>query len=245
MVQGYIHSFETFGSVDGPGVRFVIFMQGCPMRCQYCHNPDTWKMKVGDVMDADSIVRKALRYRSYWGKNGGITVSGGEALSQITFVTELLKKFKAEGVHTTLDTSAGPYRDSQEYIELFDELMKYTDLVLLDLKHSDSKVHKKLTGIGNENIIACAKHLNELNKDVWIRHVLLPGITDSEKQLTDLRAIIDKLPNVKKVEILPYHSLGVHKYESLGIEYKLKDLESPSQESINIACKILKAEKRD
>ncbi len=245
MVQGYIHSFETFGSVDGPGVRFVIFMQGCPMRCLYCHNPDTWKMKVGDVMDADSIVRKALRYRSYWGKDGGITVSGGEALSQITFITELFKKFKAEGVHTTLDTSAGPYRDSPEYIELFDELMKYTDLVLLDLKHSDSKEHKKLTGIGNENIIACAKHLNELNKDVWIRHVLLPGITDSEKQLKDLRAIIDKLPNVKKVEILPYHSLGVHKYESLGIEYKLKDLESPSQESIDIACKILKAEKRD
>lgn len=245
MVQGYIHSFETFGSVDGPGVRFVVFMQGCPLRCLYCHNPDTWKMKVGDCMDVDSVVAKALRYRSYWGKDGGITVSGGEALSQIAFVTELFKKLKAEGVHTCLDTSAGPYRNSPEYIEIFDELMKYTDLVLLDLKHSNTIEHKKLTGIGNENIFACAKHLNELNKEVWIRHVLLPGFTDSEEQLKNLRKIIDHLPNVKKVEVLPYHSLGVHKYESLGIDYKLKDVEPPSYESIQIACKILKAEKRD
>ncbi len=245
MIQGYIHSFETFGSVDGPGVRFVIFVQGCPMRCLYCHNPDTWKMKVGDCMDVDSVVNKALRYRSYWGKDGGVTVSGGEALSQIAFVTELFKKFKKEGVHTTLDTSAGPYRDTPEYIELFDELMQYTDLVLLDLKHSDSAAHKKLTGIGNENILACAHHMAELKKDVWIRHVLLPGITDSEEQLKNLRSIIDTLPNVKRVEVLPYHSLGVHKYESLGIDYKLKDMDSPSYESVQIACKILKAEKRD
>lgn len=244
MTQGYIHSFETFGSVDGPGVRFLIFMQGCPMRCMYCHNPDTWKQNVGDLMDVDSVVNKAIRYKNYWGKEGGVTVSGGEALSQIQFVTELFKALKAKGVNTCLDTSAGPYRDEPEYIEIFDELMKYTDLVLLDIKHSDSKEHKKLTGISNENILACAKHLSDLNKPVWIRHVLVPGITDSEEQLKGVRAIIDTLSNVKKVEVLPYHSLGIHKYESLGIDYKLKDTESPSAKSIEIACKILKAAPR-
>ncbi len=245
MTQGYIHSFETFGSVDGPGVRFLVFMQGCPLRCQYCHNPDTWKMKVGDCLDVDFVVKKALRYRGYWGKDGGVTVTGGEALSQITFVTELFRAFKAEGVNTCLDTSAGPYRDSPEYIELFDDLMQYTDLVLLDIKHSDPAEHKKLTGISNENILACARHMAELNKRVWVRHVLVPGITDSEKQLQGVRAIIDTLPNVERVEVLPYHSLGVHKYESLGIDYKLKDTEPPSHESIEIACKILKAQRRD
>lgn len=243
--KGYVHSFETFGSVDGPGVRFIVFMQGCPMRCQYCHNPDTWKMNVGDVYDVETIVKKALRYQSYWGKDGGVTVSGGEALSQIGFVTALFKRFKEEGVNTCLDTSAGPYRDTFEYVEIFDELMKYTDLVLFDIKHSDPNGHKKLTGISNENILACAKHLSDLNKPMWIRHVLVPTITDSEDQLKGVRAIIDTLDNVKKVEVLPYHSLGVHKYESLGIDYKLKDIDSPSHESIEIACKILKAEPRN
>ena len=134
MTQGYIHSFETFGSVDGPGVRFVVFMQGCPMRCLYCHNPDTWKMKTGETYDVDTVVNKAMRYKNYWGKDGGVTVSGGEALVQIEFVTELFKKFKELGVNTCLDTSAGPYRDTDEYKQKFDELMKYTDLVLLDIK---------------------------------------------------------------------------------------------------------------
>lgn len=243
--QGYIHSFETFGSVDGPGVRFIIFMQGCPMRCLYCHNPDTWKMNVGELKSVDEIVAKALRYKNYWGKEGGVTVSGGEALSQIQFVTALFKAFKAKGVNTCLDTSAGPYRDSPEYIELFDELMRYTDLVLLDIKHSDPKSHKELTGISNENILACAKHLSDLNKPVWIRHVLVPGITDSKEQLEGVKKIIDSLSNVKKVEVLPYHSLGIHKYDALGIEYKLRDTPHPSQESIQIACKILNASVRD
>ena len=245
MTQGYIHSFESFGSVDGPGVRFIIFMQGCPLRCLYCHNPDTWKMNKGDLLDADFVVRKALRYSSYWGKDGGVTVSGGEALSQIKFVTELFKKFKEEGVHTCLDTSAGPYRDTEEYRSMFDELMKYTDLVLLDIKHSDPAEHKKLTGISNENILACAHHLAELKKPVWIRHVLVPTITDNEEQLQNVRKIIDTLDNVERVEVLPYHSLGIHKYESLGIDYKLKDIDSPSEESIQTACKILKAQIRN
>ena len=148
-------------------------------------------------------------------------------------------------MNTCLDTSAGPYRDSPEYIELFDELMRYTDLVLLDIKHSDPKAHKELTGISNENILACAKHLSDLNKPVWIRHVLVPGITDTKEQLEGVKKIIDSLSNVKKVEVLPYHSLGIHKYDALGIEYKLRDTPHPSQESIQIACKILNAAVRD
>lgn len=241
MTQGYIHSFETFGSVDGPGVRFVAFMQGCPMRCLYCHNPDTWKMKTGETYDVDTVVNKAMRYKNYWGKDGGVTVSGGEALVQIEFVTELFKKFKELGVNTCLDTSAGPYRDTDEYKQKFDELMKYTDLVLLDIKHSDCAEHKKLTGIGNENILSCAHHLDELHIPVWIRHVLVPGITDNNEQLQNVRKIIDSLSNVKKVEVLPYHSLGVHKYEALGIDYKLKNTPMPDKSSVEIACKILGA----
>ena len=245
MTKGFIHSFETFGSVDGPGVRFLVFMQGCPMRCLYCHNPDTWKANVGDQYEVEDVVKKALRYKNYWGKEGGVTVSGGEALMQIDFVTKLFKAFKEQGVNTCLDTSAGLYRDSPEYIELFDNLMQYTDLVLLDIKHSNSAEHKKLTGIGNENILACAKHLDKIGKKVWIRHVLVPGITDNQEQLQKLRDFLDTLSNVQKVEVLPYHSLGVHKYESLGIDYKLKDTPHPSAESIENACKILKASLRN
>ncbi|MGN1282009.1 MAG: pyruvate formate-lyase-activating protein [Succinivibrio sp.] len=239
MTQGYIHSFETFGSVDGPGVRYIIFMQGCPLRCQYCHNPDTWKLNAGQQYEASEVVKKALRYKNYWGADGGVTISGGEALYQIEFVTELLKLFKENGVNTCIDTSAGTYRDNPEYRAKFDELMKYTDLILLDIKHSDSASHKTLTGIGLENVLACARHLEEINKDVWIRHVLVPGITDDLKHLNALKEIIQSLSNVKRVEVLPYHSLGIHKYESLGIDYVLKDVPEPTQEQLDRAREIL------
>ncbi|MGN0915565.1 MAG: pyruvate formate-lyase-activating protein [Succinivibrio sp.] len=238
-MQGYIHSFETFGSVDGPGVRFLIFMQGCPLRCKYCHNPDTWKMNTGDCYDVETVATKALRYRNYWGDKGGVTVSGGEALSQIQFVTALFKRLKEENVHTCLDTSAGPFSDDEEYKSLFDELLKYTDLVLLDLKHSDPKKHKELTGITNDNVLACARYLDEKKIPVWIRHVLVPGYTDSEEQLSNLKKFIDTLSNVEKVEVLPYHTLGIHKYESLNIDYPLKDVQEPSQEMLDKARKIL------
>ena len=241
MTQGYIHSFEYFGSVDGPGVRYVIFFQGCPMRCLYCHNPDTWKLNVGEQYDVDTIVKKALRYKPYWGTTGGVTASGGEALYQIDFLIEMFKKFKQNGVNTCLDTSAGTFKDTPEYLAKFDELLKYTDLVLLDIKHCDSAEHKKLTGIGNENVIKCAHYLDEKKISMWVRHVLVPGITDSETELNGVRAIIDSLSNVQKVEVLPYHNLGMHKYEELGIEYKLKETPMPSKEQIQIACKILGA----
>lgn len=241
MSKGYIHSFESFGAVDGPGVRYVIFLQGCPMRCKYCHNPDTWKMNAGQSYDADEIVTKMLRYKSYWGNGGGVTVSGGEALVQMDFVIELFKKLKENDVNTCLDTAAGPYKDTQEYIKKFDELMKYTDLVLFDIKHSDPDAHKALTGITNDNILKCLNHLEEIKKPVWIRHVLVPGITDSEENLKNIKKIIDSLSIVQRVEVLPYHSLGMHKYESLGMDYAFKDVPAPTEEQINTARRILGA----
>ena len=190
MTQGYIHSFETFGSVDGPGVRFVVFMQGCPMRCLYCHNPDTWKMKTGETYDVDTVVNKAMRYKNYWGKDGGVTVSGGEALVQIEFVTELFKKFKELGVNTCLDTSAGPYRDTDEYKQKFDELMKYTDLVLLDIKHIDEEKCKELVGFSNKRELEFARYLSDNN-------ITSVGITDSNMFGTMEFFDISKKYNIK------------------------------------------------
>ena len=221
MVQGYIHSFETFGSVDGPGVRFVVFMQGCPLRCLYCHNPDTWKMKVGDCMDVDSVVAKALRYRSYWGKDGGVTVSGGEALSQIAFVTELFKKLKAEGVNTCLDTSGITFKPNDT--TAFDRLIKSTDLVMLDIKHIDPLMHKKITGHDNKGILAFAEYLSDNGIPVWIRHVVVPDLTDDEESLYRLGHFLARIKTLKALDVLPYHTLGRHKYEELGMEYPLGD----------------------
>lgn len=240
-MKGRIHSFETFGSVDGPGVRFVVFMQGCRMRCRYCHNPDTWKINAGEEFDSAQVVRKALRYRSYWGRDGGVTVSGGEALLQIGFLTELFRMLKSEGVNTCLDTAAGPFRDDREYLEIFDELMRYTDLVMLDIKQIDNAAHKALTGIENTAILKCAQHLSTIGKDMWIRHVLVPGVTDDEQQLRQLREFIDTLDTVKKVEVLPYHSMGMFKWDNLGIPYTLKGVDSPDEESLARVRQILKA----
>ncbi len=229
-MQGHIHSFETFGSVDGPGVRFVVFFQGCRMRCRYCHNPDSWKVNAGELWEARDIVKKALRYKNYWGTDGGVTASGGEALLQFDFLKELFTLLKAEGVNTCLDTSAGPFQDDPQYLESFDELMQVTDLVMLDIKHIDDAAHKSLTGHTNQNILACAGHLSEIGKAMWIRHVLVPGINDDEESLSRLGAYIKTLKTVKRVEVLPYHSFGMFKWESLGIPYTLKDVKSPTDE---------------
>lgn len=241
MTSAFIHSFESFGAVDGPGVRFVVFFQGCTLRCRYCHNPDTWKRNCGTEYDVDAIVKKALRFKPYWSNGGGVTASGGEALLQIDFLTELFCALKKEGVHTCLDTSAGPYRDTPKYKEKFDKLMQYTDLVMLDIKHIDSEKHKDLTGIPNDNILKCAKRLDELKVPVWIRHVLVPTVTDFDEDLKSLRAFIDTLSNVEKVEVLPYHSLGVHKWESLNIPYTLNDVKAPVQSRVDNARAILGA----
>ena len=180
-VKGAIHSIETFGSVDGPGVRFVIFLKGCAMRCQYCHNPDTWKCGEQNT-DSETLLKRAMRYRSYWGKNGGITVSGGEPLLQIDFLLDLFQKAKKENIHTVLDTAGNPFTGEGTF-DKFQELMNVTDLILLDLKVYDEKKHRALTGKSNRNILDLAKYLSDIGKPVWIRHVLVPGINDSDEDL--------------------------------------------------------------
>lgn len=234
-----VHSVESFGSVDGPGIRFVIFLKGCAMRCQYCHNPDTWDRAGGNLRSVDDVLSQALRYRSYWGEKGGITVSGGEALLQIQPLTELFHKAKDLGINTCLDTSAQPFSRKDGRFSAFEALMKYTDLVLLDIKHIDNDAHKRLTGWENENILDCARYLSDIHQPVWIRHVLVPGINDDDESLHRLRSFIDTLSNVERVEVLPYHALGVYKWEQLGIPYKLTDVKPPTEESVLHARKIL------
>ncbi len=235
---GSIHSIETFGSVDGPGVRYVIFLQGCPMRCQFCHNADTWQFKKG-TQKASDVLQKALRYRPYWKDQGGITVSGGEPLSQIDFVTELFTLAKAQGVHTTLDTSGQPFSSLPK--EKIDALMKVTDLVLLDIKHIDTDCHQSLTGHPNEGILSFARYLNEIQKPVWIRHVLVPSINTDEQYLKQLHTFLETLSNVQRVEVLPYHTLGTYKWEQLGLSYPLQGIDPPTQTELDQAKTILNA----
>ena len=239
MAAGYIHSTESFGSVDGPGVRFVIFTAGCAMRCQFCHNPDTWHMKTGTPQEADDLIKKALRYRSYWGSEGGITVSGGEPLLQIDFLVELFRLAKKNGIHTTLDTSGNPFTREEPFFGKFQELMQYTDLILLDIKHIDEKEHIRLTGHTNKNILDLADYLSEINKPVWIRHVLVPKRSDKDEYLIRLRAFLDTLKNIARVEVLPYHTLGEYKWKELGYAYPLTGIEPPTKERIENAEKIL------
>lgn len=232
-MNGYVHSMETFGTVDGPGIRLVIFMQGCPMRCLYCHNPDTWALNKGNLMSVDDILKEYDKNKTFY-KTGGITVSGGEPLVQIDFVTELLKKAKQKNIHTCIDTSGITFTPNS--IEKFDELMKYTDLVMLDIKHIDPSEHIKLTSQKQDNIIAFAKYLEQKNIPIWIRHVVVPGITDNEKYLYQLGRFIGQLKNVKALDVLPYHNMGVVKYKNLGIDYPLKDVE-PMDKDKAIECK--------
>ena len=236
---GAIHSIETFGLVDGPGVRYVIFMQGCHMRCKFCHNADTWKVK-GPDQSAESVLKKALRYRPYWKENGGITVSGGEPLLQIDFLIELFTQAKKEGVHTTLDTCGQPFTFEEPFFSKFKQLMKVTDLVLLDIKHIDEKAHKELTGHTNQNILELAKYLSDIQKPVWIRHVLVPTI---EVYLKRLHQFVAQLKNVERVEVLPYHTLGAYKWKELGLEYPLEGIPTPSDQQLQIANTILETGK--
>ncbi len=236
---GYVHSTESFGSVDGPGIRFIAFMQGCRMRCQFCHNPDTWNMGGGTPYTADELLDEALSYREYWGERGGITISGGEPLLHIDFLIELVKKAKSQGVHTTLDTCGQPFTYDQPFFDRFQELMEYTDLLLFDIKHIDDEKHKELTMMSNKNILNMAQYLSEIEKPVWIRHVLVPEKSDFDEYLIRLDTFIQSLKNVVKVEILPYHKLGVYKYAALNIPYKLKDIEPPTTERIENAKRLL------
>ena len=238
---GRINKLETFGSVDGPGVRFVVFTQGCPMRCLFCHNPETWDFKGEDAFDisAEDLLKKALRYQSYWGKDGGITVSGGEPLMQMDFLIEFFELAKAAGVHTCIDTSGVNFVRNEPYFGKFERLMKSTDLQLVDLKIIDPAEHKKLTGHPIDHNLDMFRYLDEIGKPIWIRHVLVPGISDNDQYLDRTREFIQSLHYVQKVEVLPYHSLALAKYQELGIDYALKDTKSPSPERIAHAKRIL------
>lgn len=234
---GRVHSYETLGTVDGPGIRYVVFMQGCNMRCKYCHNPDTWDINGAKECSSFDIARDALRYKAYISRGGGVTLTGGEPLLQLEFATDLFKILREAGIHTAIDTSGIAF--NIEDTKAIDELLKYTSLVLLDIKHIDSLKHKELTGFPNDNVLAFATYLSKKKIKVWIRHVLIEGITDDEKYLKRLRQFIDTLTNVEKVEVLPYHTMGIEKYKKLNIRYPLEGVNPPTDERIERAIEIL------
>ena len=225
-MKGYIHSKESFGTVDGPGIRYVLFMQGCPMRCLYCHNPDTWQIGIGQEVTAEEIIQNWKKNQSFY-RNGGITVTGGEPLLQIDFLIELFRLAKKEGIHTCIDTSGITYSETNtQYIEKLDTLMQYTNLVMLDIKHIDPIRHKELTSKDNDGILAFAKYLESKHIPLWIRHVIVEGYTDDPTYLYKLGEFIGKLSNLEALDVLPYHTMGQSKYEELGIDYPLKGLHS-------------------
>ncbi len=239
-MKGRIHSVETCGTLDGPGIRYVLFMQGCLLRCQFCHNPDTWKIGDGKEVTVEEIVSDIKTYLPFFqASNGGVTVSGGEPLLHTKFLVALFKELKKLGIHTAIDTSGGCFSKSPSFMKSLDELLALTDLVLLDLKQIDPSKHKTLTGLSNEHILDFAQYLASKNIPVWIRHVLVPGITDNDADLQKLATFIKALANVEKVEVLPYHKLGVYKWEALGYDYPLKDVEPPSEERVLNATNLL------
>ncbi len=232
---GRIHSLETFGTVDGPGIRFIIFMQGCTLKCKYCHNRDTWDLHSGFDCSVSELIEQIKRYKTYIDNSGGgVTVSGGEPLLQSNFLIELFKKLKKLKIHTAIDTSG-----IIPINEKIKELLKYTDLVLLDIKHIDNQKSIDLTGMPNKNTLDFAKYLSDNNIPIWIRQVLVPGITDDEKDLQKLKEFISTLNTVKRVEILPYHNMGKFKWEDLGEIYPLNDTPTPTKEQIDKAKNIL------
>ena len=251
-MQGWIHSVESFGTVDGPGIRMVIFMQGCPMRCAYCHNPDTWPEKQGTLMSTEELLERFEKNRGYY-RSGGITVSGGEPLCQSDFVTELFRRAKQLGISTCLDTSGimFPYRKTAEgwsvaqegihdtirrkgtgtLLKAYEELLSVTDLVLLDLKHMNPQKHRELTGHSNDAAFAFLEYLEECKVPVWIRRVIVPGYTDDDKELLHLGEYIGGFSNLQAVEVLPYHTLGLSKYKELGLSYRLTGVPEEKKET--------------
>ena len=229
-----VHSIESFGTVDGPGIRFVLFLQGCHLECKYCHNRDTWDINGGTYSSLDDIFKKIKKYKNYIMPNGGVTVTGGEPLLQVKFLIELFKKLKEENIHTCIDTSG-----IVSINENIKEVLKYTDLVLLDIKHIDPIKCKELVGKSNKLELEFAKYLSDNNIPMWIRQVLIPGYTDDENDLKKLKSFIDSLKTVEKVEVLPYHKMGEYKWKSLGLEYPLKNVREPNESEIEKAKKIL------
>lgn len=230
-MDGRIHSIESFGTVDGPGTRFVVFTAGCNLRCKYCHNPDTWKIGNSRVMSVADIIEQYSKVKSF--VPGGITVTGGDPLLQIDFLIELFTECKRIGVHTCLDTSGGVFnRDNARFMAKMDSLMQVCDLVLLDIKHINDVEHKKLTGVTNVNILDYARYLSEINKDVWIRHVIIDTITLNDKYLFELGLFLKTLTNIKGLEILPYHTMAISKYEELKMPYPLEGIRPSNKQDV-------------
>ena len=238
-MSGRIHSLESFGTVDGPGTRFVVFVQGCPMRCAYCHNPDTWDMTGGKIMEASEIIEQYERNKAFY-KSGGITVTGGEPLMQVDFLIELFTLAKEKDIHTCIDSSGIAFnRNNVAFMEKLDHLMTLTNLVMLDIKHIDPEKHLELTSQPNAGILDFAKYLDEKGVDMWIRHVVVPGITDQDEYLYKLGYFIGQFHNLKALDVLPYHTMGIVKYEKLGIEYKLKGVPDMDKEKVIEKKKVI------
>jgi pyruvate formate lyase activating enzyme len=236
-VTGKIHSFESFGAADGPGVRFIVFLHGCPLRCVYCHNPDTWaNEKPAMEFSPEEVLKRALRYRDYWGEKGGITVSGGEPLLQAEFVAELFELTHREGVTTCLDTSGASFRRGDVAIE---RLISATDTVLLDIKAFDSKLHREVTGADNSQILDFARYLSEKGVSTWIRRVIVPDLTDGEDELKKTGEFINSLKNIERIEVLPYHDFGVEKWRNLGIKYPLEGVYPADDAAVQRARKFI------
>lgn len=234
-LTGKIHSFESFGTVDGPGIRFVIFMQGCSLQCKYCHNRDTWDFNSSNSYTVDEVLEKILKSKTYiMASGGGVTISGGEPLLQADFIIKLFKALKKHNINTALDTSG-----ALKITPKLEELLSYTDLVLLDIKHIDNQKSIELTGVPNINALNFAKYLSDNNIPVWIRQVIIPSLTDDEQDLLKLKDFIQSLNNVEKVELLPYHNLGKYKWEKLGLTYPLVDIRTATTEDIERANKLL------
>ncbi|MBR3839688.1 MAG: pyruvate formate lyase-activating protein [Erysipelotrichales bacterium] len=241
MIKGYIHSTESFGTVDGPGIRFVVFMQGCIMRCKYCHNPDTWPIRQTNEVSAEELVKQVLKYRNYYGDVPKITVTGGEPLLQLDFIIELFTLCKEQHIDTCLDTSGITFNDND--LSKYEALLNVTDLILLDIKHIDNEKHKMLTGQENKNVLRFLEFLDKHNQDVWIRYVVVPNISDDINDVIELRKHLDKYSNIQNIEVLPYHKMGIAKYKALGIPYPLEETEIPCNESIQSIKKVLMEDK--
>ena len=229
-----VHSIESFGTVDGPGIRFVLFLQGCHLKCKYCHNRDTWDINGGEEKTLEEIIEKIKNYKNYITiSGGGVTVTGGEPLLQVKFLIELFKTLKKENIHTCIDTAG-----MVDITDDIKELLQYTDLVLLDIKHIDDEKCKNLVGVSNKKELEFARYLSDNNIKMWIRQVLVPGYTDDEKDLLKLKEFIGTLKTVEKVQILKYHSMGKYKWEKLGLKYSLEGVRDATAEDEERAKKI-------
>lgn len=239
MTVGYYQSLESFALVDGPGVRSVLFLAGCPFRCLFCHNPDSWAFSKENPITPEEAYKKLIRYKPYWRDNGGVTISGGEPLAQLDFIIELSRLFHNEGISVAIDTSGATFNMSDAYLKKFDELLQVSDLFLLDIKAVDSSLHKKITGKDNKNVLELFSYLDKKNYPIWVRHVLVPTLSDNDERLRETHEFLSEFKNIRRVEVLPYHTLGTFKYDLLKIEYPLKDVPAPTKERVENAEKIL------